>query len=399
MISVGIDVSKGKSTICIMKPLGEVVKAPFEVLHTKSGLDELVAQIDGLPDLRVVMESTGIYHYPVLTHLKEHNFFVCVVNPLSMKKYIDLSLRKSKTDKKDAIRIANFGLDNWYHLTDCIPTEATYEELRTLSRQYSHYMALHVREKNNLSLLLEKTMPGIKSLSISKTDLPQQSKLCYIVQRYWHYDNITQMGEKRFIADYCNWATKKGYRSNEKKAHQIYTLAQNGIPTLSSSTPSTKMLVQEATRILLETDRILSLILIQMRDLAKQLKEYELVLSMPGVGATLAPLIIAEIGDVRRFHSGSALVAYAGIDAPAYQSGAFTSVNRRISKRGSSGLRKIGFQIMTAVGRVKPSTDTAVFDYICKKLAEGKPKKLAKIAGLNKFLRIYYARVMELSSL
>lgn len=316
MISVGIDVSKGKSTVCILKPYGEVIKAPFEVLHTKSGLDELAAQIGVQDDIRVIMESTGIYHYPVLTHLKERNFFVCVVNPLTMKKYADLSLRKSKTDKIDAIRIANFGIDNWYHLTDYMPTEAIYEELRTLSRQYSHYMALHIREKNNLSVLLEKTMPGIKSLSMSKTDLPQQSKLCYIVQRYWHYDNITQMSENRFIADYCKWATKKGYRGNENKAHQIYALAQNGIPTLSSNTPSTKMLVQEATRILLETDRILSLILIQMRDLAKQLKEYELILAMPGVGATLAPLVIAEIGDVRRFHSGSALVAYAGIVLP-----------------------------------------------------------------------------------
>lgn len=62
-------------------------------------------------------------------------------------------------------------------------------------------------------------------------------------------------------------------------------------------------------------------------------------------------------------------------------------------------MRKIGFQIMTAIGRAKPSTDTAVYDYICKKLAEGKAKKLAKIAGLNKFLRIYYARVMELDSI
>ncbi|WP_347460485.1 hypothetical protein [Clostridium sp. DMHC 10] len=36
-----------------------------------------------------------------------------------------------------------------------------------------------------------------------------------------------------------------------------------------------------------------------------------------------------------------------------------------------------------------------MYDYIIKKESEGKAKKQAKIAGLNKFLRIYYARVLE----
>lgn len=61
---------------------------------------------------------------------------------------------------------------------------------------------------------------------------------------------------------------------------------------------------------------------------------------MGGVGDVLAPKLIAEIGDIRRFHNGRALIAYAGIDAPPYQSGQFTGTNRKISKRGSKTLRK-----------------------------------------------------------
>ena len=60
---VGIDVSKGKSMIAVMRPLGEMVIPPFEVGHTNVELCELsrlLRELDG--DTRVVMEATGNYH-------------------------------------------------------------------------------------------------------------------------------------------------------------------------------------------------------------------------------------------------------------------------------------------------------------------------------------------------
>lgn len=123
--------------------------------------------------------------------------------------------------------------------------------------------------------------------------------------------------------------------------------------------------------------------------------EYGIVRAMNGVGDVLAPRLITEIGDVRCFHSGSGLIAFTGIDSPPYQSGSFTGTQRKISKRGSSLLRKTGYEVMKCLKTVKPSEDAAVYQYMMKKDAEGKPKKVAKIAALNKFLRIYYARVSE----
>ncbi len=112
---------------------------------------------------------------------------------------------------------------------------------------------------------------------------------------------------------------------------------------------------------------------------------------MNGVGEVLAPRLIAEIGDVRRYHSGKALIAYAGIDAPPYQSGQFVGSK---TKWGSAILRKKGYEIMKSLKSNKPEND-AVYLFIKKKESEGKANKVAKIAGLNKFLRIYYARVKE----
>lgn len=397
MISVGIDVSKEKSTVCILKPYGEVISKPFEIQHVEQELKELSAMLLRLDDeVRVVMEATGIYHLPVLSYLQEKGIFVAVINPFEMKEYRCQGLRRVKTDKQDAITISNYGLDHWYRLKKYEADTGTYEELKLLGRQYRHYMRMRIESVLDLTHLLDYTMPGIKALLKGWNETNGKDKLSDFVEEYWHYDNITKKSEKQFINSYLKWAEKKGYHQNQDKASKIYVLAKEGIPTLSSSTPSVKMLVQEAVRVLREVDSTLMKILTQMQSLAKTLPEYPVVRAMGGVGDVLAPKLIAEIGDVRRFHNGKALIAYTGIDAPPYQSGKFIGTERKISKRGSSALRKIGYETMRCLKTHTAPKDDAVYQFIIKKELEGKSKRAAKIAGLNKFLRIYYARVKEI---
>lgn len=400
MTSVGIDVSKGKSTVCILKPYGEVIVSPYEVQHTEPDLRVLISRIKSIEgEVRIVMEATGAYHLPLLSGFKDAGFFVSVINPLAMKRYASTAIRKGKTDKMDAVRIANYGIDNWFKLLDYTLPDEVYAQLRLLGRQYAHYITIRIESKLALTDLLDRTMPGIKSLlSGKRSEEPTKDKLSDFVAEYWHFDNITKKSESQFIRSYCTWAKKKGYHASESKAKSIYALACNGIPTLPASTASTKMLILEAVRVLKEVNKTLESILTQMQKLATTLPEYNTVRAMNGVGDVLAPRLIAEIGDVRRFHSGSALIAFAGIDSPPFQSGSFTGTQRKISKRGSSLLRKTGYEVMKCLKTVKPSQDNAVYLYMLKKEAEGKPKKVAKIAALNKFLRIYYARVSEVYS-
>ena len=396
MISVGIDVSKEKSTVCILKPYGEVIMAPKDVQHTESELEKLVKELHKLQEeVRVVMEATGAYHLPILSYMKENGFFVALINPLEMKRYRCQGIRNAKTDKIDSRIIANYGIDFWYHLTDFKTSEQYYVELRLLGRQYRQYMKFRVENVLTLANMLDQTMPGIKTLLADWNKYTGKDKLADFAYEYWHFDNITKKSEKQFVEHYSKWAKKKGYRQNESKAKQIYALAKEGIPTLPSSTPSTQMLVQESVKIVREVDNTLTQILTRMNEIAKMLPEYQVVHDMGGVGDTLAARLIGEIGDVRRFHNAKALVAYAGIDAPPYQSGKFTGTDRHISKRGSSTLRKVGFETMTSLVMQKKIGDP-VYDFIQKKQAEGKPSKVARIAGFNKFLRIYYARVMEI---
>ena len=126
-----------------------------------------------------------------------------------------------------------------------------------------------------------------------------------------------------------------------------------------------------------EIDATLMTILSRMQQIAITLPEYPVVRSMAGIGDVLAPKIIAEIGDIKRFHNANALIAYAGIDSPPYESGQYVGTNRRISKRGSATLRKVGYEIMLSI-KTSPHPDDAVYNYILKKEAEGKSKKILK---------------------
>ena len=241
--AVGIDVSKGKSTVAVRRPGGEVVLTPFQVEHDAAGLSGLVRTLQNLDgDIRIVMEHTGMYWRPIALALKEAGFFVSVVNAILIHDFSDNSLRKVKTDKADSMKIANYILRG------------------------------------------------------------------------------------------------------------------------------------------------------EMLRLASLLPEFDVVMEMQGAGEVTGPQLMAEIGDVRRFTHKGSLVAFAGMDAPPFQSGTFDSKSRRISKRGSPHLRKTLFVVASTILQHSDPANP-IFQFMDKKRAEGKHFYVYTVAGAAKFLRIYYARV------
>ena len=224
------------------------------------------------------MEATGIYHLPVVTFLHDKGYFVSVVNPFAMKKYAkDNSIRGAKTDRLDSIMIANYGIEKWFKLQRYEGTEETYAELKLLGRRYRYYMELHVKALQELTHVLDYVLPGIKKMFNSWNEANGKDKLSDFVERFWHFDLITSMSLEKFTEEYIAWAKEKKYHRSRSKAEAVYELASSGIPTLSSSTPSTKMLVQEAVSVLRAVDSSLSLILTRMQELAKSLPEYSVL--------------------------------------------------------------------------------------------------------------------------
>ncbi len=392
MNCVGIDVSKGKSMIAVMRPFGEVVLSPFEVQHTASELSELARTLKSLVgETRVVMEATGNYHTPVALVLHGAGLYVSVVNAMLVHDYGNNSLRRAKTDKKDAIKLANYGLDHWLTLTRYIPEEDTRMMLKNCYRQYQQYSKVQTILKNNLISLLDTTFPGINRLFNSPVRADGREKWLDFVDAFWHCECVSKLSENAFSTKYQKWCQRNGYNYSQTKASELHSFARTCVTSLPKS-ETAKLLVKQAIAQLQATSSALAALKQEMNDLAGQLPEYPVVMGMFGVGPALGPQLMAEIGDVRRFHSKKALVAFAGIDAPPYQSGQMDVRSRSISKRGSPALRRTLFLIMSIYLQRTP-TDEPIYQFMDKKRADGKPYRVYMMASANKFLRIYYAIV------
>ena len=395
MIAVGIDVSKSKSTVAILDSYGTVLATPFNMAHTQPEMSALVSRLKAFNEpVTILLEYTGHYHYPVLKKLQEEGFPVCVVNPYQMKKYGDVELHKAKTDKKDALRIATFALEKSYRLVPYSFMEQKYEDLKFLSRQYQQRISFVVKLKVQLNNLLDQTMPGIMKILELKSRNPEKCALLLFIKRFKSFDEIQRIGKTRFLSAYTTLMKKTPDRYAPKKGLAIYELARESITTRGED-PYIWAAQDQCVDLLSTAQNAADEIITQMQNIAETIPEYKVLRAMNGVGDRLGPVILAEIGDIRRFHSAKALNSFAGNDAPPYQSGQFESRNRHISKRGSSALRKACFEVMQALKLTKPQDDP-VYLFMLKKEQEGKPYNVAKMAGVNKFLRIYYARAMEL---
>ena len=168
MNAVGIDVSKGKSTVTIRRPADVVVMPPRDFPHTQSGINALIGQIMGLDgETKVCMEHTGRYYEPVASWLSDAGIFVSAVNPILIRSFGDDSLRSPKTDKADAKKIARYTLDHWATLRQYSRMDEIRNRLKTMNRQFGFYMGQKTAMKNNLIALLDQSYPGANSFFTS----------------------------------------------------------------------------------------------------------------------------------------------------------------------------------------------------------------------------------------
>ena len=392
MNAVGIDVSKGKCMVAVMRPFGEVVLSPFEVSHSSSELSKLARLLKSLDgESRVVLESTGNYHAPVAKTLHDAGLYVSVVNAMLVHDYGNNSLRRAKTDKKDAVKLANYGLDHWLSLPRYVPEEDTRLLLKNCYRQYQQYAKVQTMMKNNLISLLDMIFPAVNRLFSSSARADGSEKWVDFIDAFWHVQCVAGLSANAFSAKYLKWCRKHGYNFSEEKALEIHRTAREHVAVMPKS-ETTKLLVKQAVAQLRTVSSAKAALQNEMDALAASLPEYPVVMDMFGVGPKLGPQLMAEIGDVRRFHSKKALVAYAGIDAPPYQSGQLNVHSRSISKRGSPALRRTLFLVMSVYLQCSPP-DEPVYQYMAMKRAEGKPYLVYMMASANKFLRRYYATV------
>ena len=373
MNAVGIDVSKGKSMVAIMRPFGEIVSTPFEIKHTSSDINSLVKLIKSIEgESRIVMEHTGRY-YEVLAHqLSEANLFVSAINPKLIKDFDNDSLRKVKTDKADSVKIARYALDKWQNLKQYSVMDELRNQLKTMNRQFGFYMKHKTAMKNNLIGILDQTYPGVNTYFDSPARSDGSQKWVDFASTYWHVDCVRKMSINAFIDHYENWCKRKKYNFSKSKAEEIYGKAKELVPVLPKD-DITKLIIKQAVDQLNSASITVESLRTLMNETASKLP---------------------EIGDVSRFTHKGAITAFAGVDPGVNESGSYEQKSVPTSKRGSSDLRKTLFQVMDVLIKTHPQDDP-VYQFLDKKRAQKKPYYVYMTAGANKFLRIYYGRVKE----
>ena len=151
MNAVGIDVSKGKSTVTIRRPGDVVLMQPCDIPHTQSAINALIEQIKSLDgETKACMEHTGRYYEPVANWLSDAGIFVSAVNPILIRDFGDDSLRTPKTDKADSKKIARYALDRWAKLKQYGSMDKTRNQLKTMNRQFGFYMDQKTAMKKRL---------------------------------------------------------------------------------------------------------------------------------------------------------------------------------------------------------------------------------------------------------
>ncbi|MDR2570543.1 MAG: IS110 family transposase [Oscillospiraceae bacterium] len=393
MIAIGIYVSKGRSTVAAVAEGKKMLQKPFDVLHNKTELADLIEFVKKFDDARVTMEHTGVYYQVVAESFVRAGVRVSVVNPVLINKYGDNTLRKGSTDRSASLKIARYTLDNRDKLRDYSTLNTIRDNLKSLTRQFNFEDKTLSAHTNRLYSLLERAFPHIDEFFGSPAKANGHQKLVDFVIEFWHSDCVSSLSLAKFTEKFRKFCRKNRYCFSESDVVKIHTISRENVTTLQKD-DFTKMLVADAAKQVLAISIRVEKLRAEMIKLAKQTPEFPAVIELYGVGETLASKLIAEIQDPRRFVDKWALVAYAGVDPGKDDSGKKIAKSGKISRPGDALLRKAAYQVVECHLLNSPA-DESVYQFLDKKRWEGKNYYVYMTAACNKFLRIYYGRVCE----
>lgn len=335
-----LDVAKSKSMFMLSSDVGEVLLEPTEYIHNKSDferIDSYISKLNIKDNLTVIMEATSIYHKAPERFFKENNYHVIVFNPL-IGKEITNTIRKTKTDKQDCIKLTNLFWKG--SIPDRNYTEdEIYTKLNELSRQYYHLDEGLTRHKNRYKELLHLCFPEFE-LCFKDGKIYDLNTLNFIKE----FPHAYIIKDKRVDILAYNIANTNDRHLNyyKRKANIIKEYAINSYPGVSENSKDVDNLKQLAN-IIIEIAKQKEIIKEQMIELAKQTKNFECINSLFGIGELSTSLIIAELKDITRFNNIKQINANCGLDPTIVQSGKSIDYHGPISKRGNRYARKILF--------------------------------------------------------
>jgi len=370
----GIDISKYKHDCFILSDLGEIVNEGFSFANNAEGFRRLQKELErcGQDNVRIGFEATGNYGINLKLFLERIGFDYMEINPLLIKEHIrSNTLRRTKTDKLDAKAITDYLLSKAYqpHPTSFYPKFA----LKQLTRLRSSLVSGRSRYLIQLTNVLDCVFPEFKPLFGNKFS----ATALHILAHHPSPEAIANMN----VCSFDILRRKSRGKFSMDKFVKLKALAKNTVGVFN-----------ECYRVELET------LLELYSQIDSKIGEFETeiteiietlnppTLSIKGVGAVSAAIIVSEFGDFSRFPNPGKMLSFAGLEPGYFQSGT-SEHNGHMVKRGSPPLRCALMNCSRAI-RLHNETFAA---YYQKKISEGKPHCVAVSHVAKKLVRLIFA--------
>ena len=378
MYIVGIDIGKNHHEASIVSPEGKQIGRSLRFATTHKGADSLMSFIFkniGNSPCVFGMEATGHYWYPIYSFLKAKGYTICVINPIQSDSLRKMYIRQTKNDSIDSFLIAEVIRFGQFGTTSM--ADENILAMRQLCRYRDSVISSRTEIKLRIGTIMEQIFPEYEkqfsSLWVSTS--------MGILEKYLTPENIE------------NAPIDELFEIIKDKSHNRLTRAKAiSIKEAAADTFGIKI-AQDAFSFQLKQliDRM-NFLDKQIEALDCQILEYYekfdcYLHTIPGIGMIAAATILAEIGDINRFKSSSALVAFAGIDPTVRQSGEFNSTHNHMSKRGSPYLRHAIFLAATTCS----FHNSPLNAYYKKKRDQGKHHLTATGAVARKLTTVIYA--------
>lgn len=378
MYIVGIDIGKNHHEASIVSPEGKQIGRSLRFATTHKGADSLMSFIFkniGNSPCVFGMEATGHYWYPIYSFLKVKGYTIYVINPIQSDSLRKMYIRQTKNDSIDSFLIAEVIRFGQFGTTSM--ADENILAMRQLCRYRDSVISSRTEIKLRIGTIMEQIFPEYEkqfsSLWVSTS--------MGILEKYLTPENIE------------NAPIDELFEIIKDKSHNKLTMKKAiSIREAAADTFGIKI-AQDAFSFQLKQliDRM-NFLDKQIEALDCQILEYYekfdcYLHTIPGIGMIAAATILAEIGDINRFKSSSALVAFAGIDPTVRQSGEFSSTHNHMSKRGSPYLRHAIFLAATTCS----FHNSPLNAYYKKKRDQGKHHLTATGAVARKLTTIIYA--------
>ena len=378
MYIVGIDIGKNHHEASIVSPEGKQIGRSLRFATTHKGADSLMSFIFkniGNSPCVFGMEATVHYWYPIYSFLKAKGYTIYVINPIQSDSLRKMYIRQTKNDSIDSFLIAEVIRFGQFGTTSM--ADENILAMRQLCRYRDSVISSRTEIKLRIGTIMEQIFPEYEkqfsSLWVSTS--------MGILEKYLTPENI----ENAPIDELFEIIKDKSHnRLTKAKAISIKEAAADTFGIKIAQDAFSFQLKQLIDRMNFLDKQIEALDI----EIMKYYEQFDCYLhTIPGIGIIAAATILAEIGDINRFKSSSALVAFAGIDPTVRQSGEFSSTHNHMSKRGSPYLRHAIFLAATTCS----FHNIPLNAYYKKKREQGKHHLTATGAVARKLTTVIYA--------